>query len=566
MFVIKRLFMYSLLGFLSFNAFKSDALTPFEAAYLAQAAEKDADYGDYIEGFQLIAQEIARPNRDAVDQIFAQLWANHDAKEYVVVFNTANGKWELAAVINKVYTYDDVIAFAREQGRIYNVQAKQANYAELAGGYVQKVGAMLVSGVTNATYGLGRGLSYAASGIGSLFFSSKQTAPAEQEENEQNNIKSLPDGYLGNLVEAAHNLYLNLINHADNDEYAIKVVGHCLGGYYAQIIASNNDLGGYSFSSFGMELPQADKSKNFVNYRHINDHLTTLNEQHYGKTIALNDLPLTVIDNLDDHIRTLKIKDSMATRWAIMDESLTKNHAIDGFVDQLNPGNKKSKSVQNSNANVNSNTNIDRSPAPISSPAPKADPIVVQPSVVLVASKPVASPAVSIVPEVKKNIIAPSIVPPAPSFAPPPPPLTAIDGLDGSVAAADGKPITKAQELLAKRKLANEKAAKINEAAAANNSALANKIAERLARVEAEGVKEVSEEQKRKNAKLFQYREVYTSYDKGALEKALLDIADEQEAYKDSLDNDEIKALHDENRIRREAIIAVQAQFRASKK
>ncbi|MDP1974584.1 MAG: hypothetical protein Q8K37_01290, partial [Alphaproteobacteria bacterium] len=106
---MKRLFMYSLLGFLSFNAFKSEALTPFEAASLAQAAEKkDADY---VEGFELVSQEIARPNRDAVDQIFAQLWVNHTEKEYVVVFNTAKaiGKWDLAGILNKVYTKDYVV-------------------------------------------------------------------------------------------------------------------------------------------------------------------------------------------------------------------------------------------------------------------------------------------------------------------------------------------------------------------------------------------------------------------------------------------------------------------------
>ncbi|MDP1975960.1 MAG: hypothetical protein Q8K37_08335, partial [Alphaproteobacteria bacterium] len=446
-------------------------------------------------------------------------------------------------------------------------------------GYVQQVGAMLVSGVTNATYGLGRTLSYAASGIGSLFSSSKKSEVNQSTENKlieevQNekaelaNMPILQEGYLGNLVETAHNLYLDLMKHADNTEYAINVVGHCLGGYYAQSIASHNNLPGYTFSSFGINLQQADKNRTFVNYRHINDHLTTLNEQHYGKTTALNDLPLTVIDNLDKHINTFKIKDSMETRWAIMDEYLTKNHAIDGFVDQLNPSKKLSKNLQNSNAHI-----VDRSPAPISSPAaPKADPIVVQPSVASIVPKPIALIA-EVKNEAEEIIIAPSIVPasssePVVSFTPPPPPpLPAIDGLiDDPVVAADDKPMTKAQELIAKRKLANQKAAKINEAAAANKSALADRIAERLARVEAEGVKEISEEQKIKNAKLFQYREVYSTYDKGALEKALLDIADEQEAYKDSLDDDEVKALHDENRIRRDAIIAVQMQLRAPKK
>jgi hypothetical protein len=561
---MKRLFMYSLLGFLSFNAFKSEALTPFEAASLAQAAEKkDADHGDYIEGFQLIAQEIERPNRDAVDQIFAQLWANHAEKEYVVVFNTKKAKSisELKDVLLKVYPMDAVVTFAREQGRIYNDQVVE-KYPELAGGYVQQVGAMLVSGVTNATYGLGRGLSYAASGIGSLF-SSKQTALAEQEENEQNNIKSLPDGYLGNLVETAYNLYLKLMNHADNDEYTIKVVGHCLGGYYAQIIASNNDLDGYSFSSFGIDLLQTDKSKNFVNYRHRNDHLTTLNEQHYGKTTALNDLPLTVIDNLDDHIRTLKIKDSIGTRWNIMQEYLTKNHAIDGFVDQLNPGNKKSKNVQNSNAHIVDHS-VSSSALPISSPAvPKAEEIAIKPSIAPVASK----PAVSIVPEVKAEaeeiIIAPSIVP-APSFAPPPPPpLPMDDVIDSPV--ADGKPMTKAQELLYKQKLAKEKAAK---ASAANKSALADRLAALRNKVEEVSVIKVSEEQDMKNAKIQEFIKEYESISNNyiALQDALDSIAEEQEAYKDSLKDAEVKALFDENCLRRDALKALQSRLNVSKK
>ncbi|MDP3532977.1 MAG: hypothetical protein Q8S31_06790 [Alphaproteobacteria bacterium] len=557
---MKRLFMYSLLGFLSFNAFKSEALTPFEAASLAQAAEKrDADY---VEGFQLVSQEIARPNGDAVDQILAQLWVNHEEKEYVVVFNTtkAIGKWALADVINKVYSYDDVIDFARQQGRIYNDQVKQAGYPELAGGVVQKVIANLVSGVTNASYGLGRGLSYAASGIGSLFSSSKKSVEMEQidqiEEVESNNIKKLPAGYLGNLVETAYNLYLNLLQHVDNNEYAIKVVGHCFGGYYAQIIASNNNLGGYSFSSYGMNLPQADQTKEFTNYRHLNDHLTELNEEHYGKTIALNDLPLNVIDNLDDHIRSLKIKDVTSTRWAIMDDYLTKNHAIDGFVDQLNPGNKKSKSVQNSNANVVDHS-FSSSALPISSLAiPKVEEIAIKPSIAPVVSKPEAS-IINVAPLVNEEIIiAPSSEPIVSSFAPPPPPPPAsnlgfkILTADELEAMDDLERLDYESDLAAEKKKA-EGSARGNVISSIADAAA--RMKKRTAVIHGDEVEVKNDKLTEMNNKLLHFREVeYKSISKSidSINDAIAKIEEQQKRLTKTLDKPGFKDRFDENCLR----------------
>ncbi|MDP1723976.1 MAG: hypothetical protein Q8L85_04670 [Alphaproteobacteria bacterium] len=558
---MKRLFMYSLLGFLSFNAFKSEALTPYEAASLAQAAEKrDADY---VEGFQLVSQEIARPNGDAVDQILAQLWVNHEEKEYVVVFNTtkAIGKWALADVINKVYSYDDVIAFARQQGRIYNDQVKQAGYPELAGGVVQKVIANLVSGVTNASYGLGRGLSYAASGIGSLFSSSKKSVEMEQidqiEEVESNSIKKLPEVYLGNLVKTAFSLYLDLLQHVANNEYAIKVVGHCFGGYYAQIIASNNNLGGYSFSSYGMNLHQADQTKEFTNYRHLNDHLTELNEEHYGKTIALNDLPLNVIDNFDDHIRSLNANDVTSTRWAIMDDYLTKNHAIDGFVDQLNPGNKKSKSVQNSNAHIVDNS-FSSSALPISSLAiPKADPIVVQLSVAPSAPKPV----VSIAHEVKAEeiIIAPSSEPAVSSFAPPPPPPPVLPIMSSGfkILSAD---VLEAMDDLERldydANLATEKK-KVEDAARGNVigsiADAAARMKKRTAAIHGDEVEVKNDKLIEMNEKLLHFREVeYKNISKSIdnINAEITKIEAQQKLLTKSLDKASFKARFDENCLR----------------
>lgn len=468
---MKKLLFYT---FFCFSLMVQDlsALSPSTAAGLAEKIEQQDQ--SVFEGFQMISENVVYPFQRSTYQLTAQLWRNETTQEAVIVFHTPKeeGILALRGLAARFFNLEETLKYTREQGRLYNTLVKD-KYPELAGGLAQRAAAIVTDYAAWGLMGAGRGLATLAKKGADLAQSywSGQSAEMQQPgaaaasaavalQEDAPKIQMIDKGFVAALTK----LYDSFKPDLTDFDGQLFLVGHSLAGYVAQYLAYVHELDGYSFGSMGLGLERSvDTDKTFINIIRKNDHFGDLHHAHYGAVKRIQDLPLSVIDNLEAEIAELqKYGDNIAKRYQIMGEYLTKNHAIGGYAKQLaqfespeNTPRAQKLSNDNSDLAAASASHMDDAaaaattvtttqaplavlPPPLPSPVPSA--VSTTSTVVDVvessseddgAASTVATTTTSSaplqLPPPPPSIVAPpkQPSPPLPAFAPPPPPMPA---------------------------------------------------------------------------------------------------------------------------------------------